>query len=56
MDFNDQIDEFFSRERDTEVFYLLPDLKERMIKVIEDHPPAHPDDWTPEKPRSARRL
>jgi hypothetical protein len=50
MDFNEEIDAFFSREKDTEVHYLLPKLKERMLKVIQEHPPAHPDDWRPEHP------
>jgi hypothetical protein len=50
MDFNEEIDSFFSREKDTEVHYLLPKLKERMLKVIQEHPPAHPDDWSPGHP------
>lgn len=47
MNFDSEIDEFFSREIDTEVHYLVPQLKERMIKAIQEHPPAHPDDWEP---------
>jgi len=45
MNFSSEIDEFFSRERDTEVHYLLPALKERILKVIVEDPPAHPDDY-----------
>lgn len=45
MNFSAEIDEFFSRERDTEVHYLLPALKERILKAIVEDPPAHPDDY-----------
>lgn len=47
MNFSKQVDEFFSREKDTEVFYFLPRLKERMLESLKKHPPAHADDWTP---------
>lgn len=47
MAYRPEIDEFFSRERDTEVQYLLPALKERMQRVLEEHPSLHPDDWQP---------
>jgi hypothetical protein len=47
MKFDEEVDEFFSREEDIEIQYLVPKLRERMIKVIRDHPPAHPDDWQP---------
>lgn len=45
MNFSAEIDEFFSRERDTEVHYLLPALKERILNAIAEDPPAHPDDY-----------
>jgi hypothetical protein len=45
MDFRPDVDEFFSKERDTEIHYLLPALKDRMLKVLRDDPPVHPDDW-----------
>ena len=47
MNFNPKIDEFFSRERDTEVHYFLPQLKSRMLQAIQNNPPPHPDDWQP---------
>jgi hypothetical protein len=47
MNFNPEIDEFFSRIRDTEIFHLLPALKRRMMHAIEQHPPHHLDDWEP---------
>lgn len=47
MGFDDEVDKFFSQERDVEVQYYLPELKERMLRVISEHPPAHPDDWRP---------
>ena len=43
--FTAEMDEFFSRERDTEILYYVPELKQRMLDVIRDHPPPHPDDW-----------
>jgi hypothetical protein len=49
MNFDAEIDEFFSREEDTEIQYLVPKLKERMLQVIREYPPAHPDDWEPPK-------
>jgi len=52
MGFDDEIDEFFSREKDTEVQYYLPALKERMLRTIREHPPVHPDDWQPPKNES----
>jgi hypothetical protein len=52
MTFNPQIDEFFSKERDTDIQYLLPALKQRLLSSIEHHPPAHPDDWSPPDPES----
>ena len=47
MNYNEDLDEFFSRERDTEVWYLLPRLKERMLNSLRDFPPPRPDDWRP---------
>lgn len=47
MNFSEKIDEFFSREEDIEVLYLVPALKERMLQAIQEHPPAHLDDWEP---------
>ena len=34
MNFSKRVDEFFSREQDTEFFYLLPRLKQRIVKSI----------------------
>lgn len=45
MNFSAEINAFFSRERDTEVHYLLPRLKDRMLRAIQEHPPNHLDDW-----------
>jgi hypothetical protein len=45
MDFNEDIDSFFSRVKDTGVHYLLPALKDRMVKTITENPPKKPDDW-----------
>jgi hypothetical protein len=47
MNFSSEIDEFFSRERDTEVHHYLPALKNRMLNAIRENPPLHPDDWQP---------
>lgn len=47
MNYTNVIDEYFSRERDLEVRYLVPRLKERMLNSLREHPPAHADDWTP---------
>jgi hypothetical protein len=47
MGFDDEIDAFFCREKDTEIQQYLPQLKERMLRTIREHPPAHPDDWQP---------
>ena len=47
MNYNEDINEFFSKERDTEVWWLLPRLKERMLNSIRDFPPPRPDDWRP---------
>jgi hypothetical protein len=47
MNFSTEVDDFFSREIDTEIQYLLPQLKERMLAAIKKNPPAHPDDWIP---------
>jgi hypothetical protein len=41
------MDEFFSRERDTEIWHFLPELKKRMGRTIKERPPRHPDDWLP---------
>jgi len=46
-------DEFFSRVRDTEIQFYLPELKERMLRVIQEHPPTRPDDWQPPVTSSA---
>jgi len=48
MNFSPIVDEFFSRERDLEVYYLLPELKHRMLRAIQRYPPEHPDDWYPQ--------
>lgn len=45
MDFNQEIDSFFSREEDKGIQYLVPELKERMLRTISEHPPKKPDDW-----------
>jgi hypothetical protein len=45
MDFNQEIDSFFSREEDKGIQYLVPELKERMLQRISEHPPKKPDDW-----------
>ena len=45
MDFNQEIDSFFSREEDKGIQYLVPELKERMLHTISEHPPKKPDDW-----------
>jgi len=45
MGFHEEINESFSREKDYEVQYYLPDLKKRMLRTISEHPPAHLDDW-----------
>jgi len=45
MDFNEEIDSFFSRVKDDGVHYLLPALKDRMLRTITEHPPKKPDDW-----------
>jgi hypothetical protein len=45
MNFSSEIDEFFSRERDTEIHRFLPALKERILEAIAEDPPAHPDDY-----------
>jgi hypothetical protein len=47
MNFNPEIDQFFSKEEDTEIQYLLPALKRRLLSAIERHPPIHLDDWSP---------
>src|SRR5271169_224038 len=47
MGFNEEVDEFYSRETDTEVQRFLPRLKQRMLRVLREFPPAHPDDWVP---------
>jgi len=46
-DFDKDMDEFFSRVRDTEIYHFLPELKERMLTSIRRHSPLHPDDWVP---------
>jgi hypothetical protein len=47
MNFSEEVDEFFSREVDTEIQYYLPELKERLLNLTREFPPAHPDDWVP---------
>jgi hypothetical protein len=42
-----ETDEYYSRVRDTEVYYYIPELKKRILRSIELHPPLHPDDWMP---------
>jgi hypothetical protein len=44
-DYDNAMDEFFSRERDTEIWQFLPELKQRMAQMIKERPPRHPDDW-----------
>jgi len=46
--FDSQVDRFFSREKDTEVQFYVPELKRRMLRSLQDNPPPHPDDWEPE--------
>jgi hypothetical protein len=45
--FTAELDECYSRVRDTEVLMYIEKLKSRMLDAIEQHPPAHPDDWSP---------
>jgi len=45
--FTPEIEDFYARVRDTEVLHYVPELKERMLRVIRQHPPPHPDDWEP---------
>ena len=45
--YSPEMDEFFSRVRDTEILHYLPTLKERMLRVLKEHPPVHLDDWEP---------
>lgn len=45
--FDPEIDDIFSQKYDAEVHYLLPELKRRMTKVIEEHPTVRPDEWEP---------
>ena len=47
MDFNEEIDKFFSEVYDAEIFYLLPELVRRILRSLQAHPPRHPDDWVP---------
>lgn len=48
MNYTDEVDEFFSRVRDTEILYYVPELKRRMIHSINQCPSSpRPDDWEP---------
>jgi hypothetical protein len=47
MVYSPKVEEFFSREEDTEILYYVPELKQRMLSAIERSPPPHPDDWMP---------
>lgn len=46
-EYDDEMDEFFSRVEDTEIQYYVPELKERMLRSIRQYPIPHPDDWEP---------
>ena len=46
--FSSEVDRFFSREKDTEVRYYVPELKRRMLRAVEENPPVRPDDWEPD--------
>jgi len=43
--FSSEMNEFYSRERDTDILEYVPQLKQRMLDVIRQHPPPRPDDW-----------
>lgn len=45
--FDSDIDQYFSREKDTEIHYYVPELRRRMLSAIQENPPMHPDDWEP---------
>ena len=45
--FTSEMDQFFSQERDTDILYYVPELKQRMLNVIRNHPPPRLDDWEP---------
>lgn len=51
MDFDEDVDDFFSQIYDAEIFYLLPNLVRRILRSLQAHPPRHPDDWVPSAPR-----
>jgi len=46
--FTGEMNEFFSRERDIDILDYVPELKERMRKAQNEHPPPRPDDWEPD--------
>jgi hypothetical protein len=46
-DYDETMDEYFSRVEDTEVLRYVPALKNRMERVIGEDPPVRPDDWEP---------
>jgi len=48
LTFNSQVDEFFSRVKDVEVHHYVPEVRRRMLRTIQKHPPTHPDDWKPD--------
>jgi len=47
LTFDSDVDRFFSRKKDTEVQFYVPKLKRRMLRSLENNPPAHQDDWQP---------
>jgi hypothetical protein len=45
--FTAEMNEFFSRERDTDILDYVPELKRRMLRAQKEHPSPRPDDWEP---------
>ena len=43
--FTTEMNEFYSRDRDTDILDYVPELKQRMLDIIRQYPPLHPDDW-----------
>lgn len=45
--FTAEMNEFFSRERDTDILDYVPELKRRMLRAQREHQSPRPDDWEP---------
>jgi hypothetical protein len=45
--FTAEMNEFFSRQRDTDILDYVPELKRRMRQAQSEHLPPRPDDWEP---------